>query len=125
MISEIARYYRITLYEDPEDEEGIEITLKPDRVSEDNIHFEIVWETGSSTKGYVGILNSGIWFLDDESCLGTVIKYPICFNKINTELSDIGVYDMEDCQAVSKSIEVICNECLDVPIIEAEDELPF
>ena len=125
MLSKITRYYRITLCTDPEDDEDIEITLKPERVSKDNIHFEITWETGSSAKGYVGILGSGIWFLDYESNLGTVIMCPICFKNIHSELSDIGVYDEEDCEAVALSIEVICKEFLDVPVIEKEYELPF
>ena len=123
MISTITRYYQIQLYENDTDDEGYELTLKEKRVSEDTIHFEIKWESGNYTEGYVGKIDRGILFLDGESCLGTVIKYPINFDKICTELNDIEVYDMEDCEAVATSIELICEECFDIPIIS--NELPF
>jgi hypothetical protein len=127
MISTISRYYRINLYnEDTDEEESFELTLKPERVSKDIIHFEIKWESGNYTQGYVGFLDNGILFLDVKSHQGTTIQYPITYNNIRDNLIDIKVYDIDDREAAATSIEVICGECLGIPIIADQDEiLPF
>ena len=126
MKSNIYHSYDVYLFpEDDNDEFCISFHIELKKTSTDIVEF-ILWNSHMEDEPkYVGLLPSGIWYIDPSLYRGVTVMAPISYNKLVEELEAVDEYEEEQYYSIAKAIELIYKDSFGLMVVEDEKELPF